>query len=485
MVSVNPYRQSRDDLNSSGSSSDTHSLPIPPHQIPAEQAVLGAIMMDNEQFEKVSGLLSVEDFYHQNHRLIYDAMLNLFSERQNVDLTTLPYKLERMGELENVGGVPYLASIQLETPHAVNTESYAKIVVDCSLLRRLLKSSQRIQQMVYNRDDTAVEKVLSDAQQLVYELGREFDRGDGLTHVKESANSAFTRIEELYNDPTLSSITGISSGFIDLDKLTSGFQRSDLVIIAGRPSMGKTALAMNVAEHAAIVDKMKVAVFSLEMPAIQLTMRSLSSLSSINSKLIREGKLGDGREGEQNWEQLSNALNILNDTPIYIDATPGISPLEISARSRRMKREIGLDLIIVDYLQLLQMKDNESNRATELSNITRELKFLAKELEVPVIALSQLNRGVEQRPNKRPLMSDLRESGAIEQDADLIIFIYRDEVYKKDTEDYGLAEIIVAKHRNGDIGDVTLRFMREFTRFDNYSRSTDASAADIDIVPQE
>ena len=328
MVSVNPYRQSRDDLNSSGSSSDTHSLPIPPHQIPAEQAVLGAIMMDNEQFEKVSGLLSVEDFYHQKHRLIYDAMLNLFTERQNVDLTTLPYKLERMGELENIGGVPYLASIQLETPHAVNTVSYAKIVVDCSLLRQLLKSSQRIQQMVYNRDDSPVQKVLSDAQQLVYELGREFDRGDGLVHVKEPANSAFTRIEELYNDPSQSSITGISSGFIDLDGLTSGFQRSDLIIIAGRPSMGKTALAMNVAEHAAIVDKMKVAVFSLEMPAIQLTMRSLSSLSSINSRLIREGKLGDGREGEQNWKQLSNALNILSNTPIYIDATPGISPLE-------------------------------------------------------------------------------------------------------------------------------------------------------------
>lgn len=460
------------DLEPAPDSSSTSSLPIPPHQIDAERSVLGALLISNDQFEKVIELLAVDDFYQHKHRLIFESMSNLYQQREKVDLITMKDFLERTGELENVGGINYLAQIANETPHSINADSYARIVRDCAILRRLLKSSHTIQDIVYRREDAPVEEIMSKVQHMIFELGKKYDRNAALIHIKDPANDAFKKIESLYNNPDAGNITGIPSGFVDLDDLTSGFQRSDLIIIAGRPSMGKTALAMNIAEYAAIEEKLKVAIFSLEMPAIQLSMRSLSSLSSVNSSQIRKGTLGEGHDGMANWERLSHALNLLSEAPIYIDATPGISPLQISAISRRMQREQGLDLIVVDYLQLLQMKDDSSNRATELSNITRELKFLAKELDVPVVALSQLNREVEGRPNKRPLMSDLRESGAIEQDADLILFVYRDEVYTRDSKDYGTAEIIIAKHRNGDTGMVKLCFMKEFTRFENLADSS-------------
>lgn len=465
------HRNTPQDLRTSFDSSNLQYLKTPPQQIDAERSVLGAILISGDQFEKVIGLLAADDFYQNRHRLIFRSMFSLYEQRVKIDLLTMKDLLERTGDLEEIGGINYLAEIADETPHSINAESYAQIVRDCAVLRQLLKSSEDIQRTVYERESEPVDEIMSKIQQMIFNLGKKYDKNAALLHIKDTAMLAFQQIEELYNNPDKSSITGVPSGFVDLDDLTAGFQRSDLVIIAGRPSMGKTALAMNIAENAAIQEKLKVAVFSLEMPAIHLSMRSLSSLSGVDAANIRKGELGDGRKGEESWERLSHALNLLNDAQIYIDATPGISPLQISAISRRMYQETGLDLIVVDYLQLLQMKDNQSNRATELANITRELKFLAKELDVPIIALSQLNREVESRPNKRPIMADLRESGAIEQDADVIIFIYRDEVYKSDTKDYGTAEIIVAKHRNGDTGTIKLCFMKECTRFENLSDS--------------
>ena len=473
------HRNTPQDFRTSSDSSNIKYLKTPPQQIDAERSVLGAILISDDQFEKVIGLLSSEDFYQNRHRLIFDSMVSLYNQRIKIDLLTMKDFLERTGDLEEIGGIIYLAEIADETPHSLNADAYAQIVHDCAVLRQLLKSSQDIQRTVYERESESVEEIMSKVQQMIFNLGKKYDKNAALLHIKDAALDAFKRIEELFNNPNKSNITGIPSGFADLDDLTAGFQQSDLVIIAGRPSMGKTALAMNIAENAAIQENLKVAVFSLEMPALHLSMRSLSSLSGVNAADIRKGTLGDGRDGEQSWERLSHALNLLNEAQIYIDATPGISPLQISAISRRMYQEKGLDLIIVDYLQLLQMKDDHSNRATELANITRELKFLAKELEVPIIALSQLNRDVESRPNKRPIMADLRESGAIEQDADVIIFIYRDEVYKFDSDDYGTAEIIVAKHRNGDTGTIKLCFMKECTRFENLS---DSNLADSGLV---
>ena len=450
--------------------SELASQPAPPNHKYAEQALIGSILIDNDQFEKVAGYLSAEDFYQQKHQLIFAAMIRLFSGSEIVDVVTMRAALEAAGELEAVGGAGYLVEIANETPYAGNTKSYARLVHDCAVLRRLLKGGRQIQQMVFNSGGANANDVLSKAQHLIYEIGKTDKSNQGLHHVKEPAEEAFARIEELFNDPERGNITGIESGFAKLDAITSGFQDSDLVIIAGRPGMGKTALALNVAEHAAIKGKLRVAIFSLEMSAVSLATRSLSSLSSIDSKLIREGHFGEGDQADVNWSRLSAAYDMLNGAEIYIDDSSGISPLEISARARRMARETGgLDLVIVDYLQLLQMGSNENNRVTEVANITRELKFLAKELNIPVIVLSQLSRAVEGRSNKRPVMADLRESGAIEQDADLILFVYRDEVYDAKTNDVGKAEIIIGKHRNGDTGNVQLMFVKECTRFENMS----------------
>ena len=305
---------------------------------------------------------------------------------------------------------------------------------------------------------------------MIYKIGENEKSIAGLQHVKKPVDEAFTKIEELFRNPNTGNITGIASGFDRLDSITSGFQKSDLIIIAGRPGMGKTALALNIAEHAAIQGKCRVAIFSMEMSAVSLATRSLSSLSSIDSARVRDGNLGEGNQGDVNWRRLGHAFDMLNEAEIYIDDTSGISPIDISARARRMARETGgLDLVIVDYLQLLQMESKENNRVTEVANITRELKFLAKDLEIPVIVLSQLSRAVEGRTNRRPVMADLRESGAIEQDADLILFIYRDDEYNRDSKDAGIAEIIISKHRNGETGKVKLMFMKECTRFENLS----------------
>ena len=444
--------------------------PTPPNNKYAEQALLGGILIDDSQFEKITGFLSPDDFFQQRHRLIFDAFKRLYSNSENFDVVTIRSSLEQSGHLEEAGGAEYLIELARETPYAGHTESYANLVYECAVLRRILKGAQQIQKLVFDAGDSPAEDILSKSQHLIYKIGENEKSIASLQHVKEPASEALTKIEELFQNPNKGNITGIASGFDRLDFITSGFQESDLIVIAGRPGMGKTALALNIAEHAAIKGKCRVAIFSMEMSAIALATRSLSSLSAIDSKCIREGDFGEGDQADMRWSRLANAYNMLNEAEIYIDDTSGISPIDISARARRMARETGgLDLVVVDYLQLLQMESKENNRVTEVANITRELKFLAKDLEIPVIVLSQLSRAVEGRTNKRPVMADLRESGAIEQDADLILFIYRDEVYNQDSKDTGLAEINVAKHRNGDLGTFKLAFVKDCTRFENLS----------------
>lgn len=454
------------------SKSDYSGPTAPPSNKYAEQALLGGILIDDSQFESIVGFLSAEDFYHQRHQLIYAAFKRLYANSENFDVVTIRASLEQHGDLESAGGVEYLIELARETPYAGHTESYAKLVYECAVMRRILRGAQEIQKLVLDAGDSPAGDILSKSQHLIYEIGKNERANTGLQHVREPAADAFTKIEELFNTPNKGDITGIATGFNRLDYITSGFQNSDLIVIAGRPGMGKTALALNIAEHAAIEGKCRVAVFSLEMSAVSLATRSLSSLSSIDSKHIREGNFGEGDQADVNWRRLGTAYDMLNAAEIYIDDTSGISPLDISARARRMAREMdGLDLVIVDYLQLLQMESKENNRVTEVANITRELKFLAKELEIPVIVLSQLSRAVEARTNRRPVMADLRESGAIEQDADLVLFIYRDEIYNPDSKDAGIAEIIVAKHRNGETGKLKLMFMKECTRFENLASS--------------
>ncbi len=447
----------------------------PPNYRYAEQAILGAILIDNSQFEKIAGQLSADDFYQPKHKAIYSAYIKLFEGSENVDLVTTRTTLEKSDELQTAGGIEYLLELANETPYAGNTEYYAKIVRECAVLRLLLKCTREIQNMVYSARELPAQEVLSKSQHLIYQIDKDVRSNVGLKHVKDFAGEALDKVEELYRNPVADGITGVASGFIDLDRVTLGFQPSDLIIIAGRPSMGKTALALNIAEYAAVNSKLRVAIFSLEMSGVSLAYRLLSSLSGIDSKRIREGNFGEGKQAELNWKRYAHAFNELNKAEICIDETSGISPIEISARSRRMKREPatkehkgGLDLVIVDYLQLLQMQSKEVNRVTEIANITRELKFLAKELDIPVIALSQLSRAAENRT--RPKMADLRDSGAIEQDADVVIFIYRDEVYDPNSRDAGKAEIIISKHRNGETGTIQLAFHKGLTRFDNLDR---------------
>ena len=441
-----------------------------PNNLYAEQALLGAILIDNTQFDRITGYLDTSDFYQQKHQAIFDAFSKLLEKSENVDLVTTRTALEQSGDLEKAGGIEYLLELANETPYAGNIESYAKIVHDCGLLRRLLRCTHDIRQMVLDSGESPATEVLSKSQHLIYEIDKEEKSNVGLTPFKDSASEAFKKIEDLFENPSSEGATGVPSGFVELDNMTLGFQPSDLIIIAGRPSMGKTALALNIAEYAAIQKKLRVAIFSLEMSGVSLATRSLSSLSTIDSKRIRDGKLGVGAEADSAWQRLAVAYDLLNDAQIYIDDTSGLSPIEISARARRMKRERGgLDLVIVDYLQLLQMQSKVENRVHEIAGITRELKFLAKELEIPVICLSQLNRAAENR--NRPIMADLRDSGAIEQDADLVLFIYRDEVYNPKTKDQNMAEIIVAKHRNGETGTVKLWFVKECTRFETPAKA--------------
>jgi len=442
----------------------TETLKVPPHSIEAEQSVLGGLMLDNNSWDKVADVLTEADFYRHDHRLIFRAIAQLFEKSEPVDVITLAEWHDSRGELDKVGELEYLGMLARNTPTAANIVAYATIVRERSVLRQLIAVGTSISSVAFSPEGLNSDEMLDQAEQQVLAIAeKSVNRGGGFIQVKEVLSKVVDRIDTLFDND--SSVTGLSSGFTDFDEQTAGLQPADLVIVAGRPSMGKTTFAMNLAENAAIKSKEPVAVFSMEMPADSLAMRMLSSLGQIDQHRLRTGKLND-----DDWPRLTSALAILNEAPLYIDDTPALTVTELRARARRLKRDHGLSLIVLDYIQLMQGsgKANE-NRTTEVSEISRGLKALAKELNVPVIALSQLNRSLEQRPNKRPVMSDLRESGAIEQDADLIVFIYRDEVYNEDSPEKGKAEINIAKQRNGPIGTVHLTFQGRYTRFENFA----------------
>ena len=443
----------------------TEALKVPPHSIEAEQSVLGSLMLDNQSWEKTADLLVEHDFYRRDHQLIFRAIADLFEQSQPVDVITLAEYHDKRGELDKVGELAYLGMLARNTPSSANIIAYASIVRERSILRQLIAVGTAISNVAFNPEGKSSEEMLDLAEGQVFEIAEKgAKRSGGFIQVKEVLSRVVDRIDTLFEQD--SPITGLSSGFNDFDEQTSGMQPADLVIVAGRPSMGKTTFAMNLAEHAAIKSKVPVAVFSMEMPADALAMRMLSSLGQIDQHRFRTGRLND-----DDWPRLTSAIALLNEAPLFIDDTPALTVTELRARARRLKREHGLSMIVIDYIQLMQgsSRSSNENRATEISEISRSLKALAKELEVPVVALSQLNRSLEQRPNKRPIMSDLRESGAIEQDADLIVFIYRDEVYNEDSAEKGKAEIIISKQRNGPIGTVALTFQGKYTRFENFA----------------
>jgi len=446
------------------------SLKVPPHSIEAEQSVLGGLMLDNEAWLEVAERVIEDDFYRRDHREIFRAIESLANVGKPYDVVTLAEWLQQHELLDTVGGLIYLAELSENTPSAANIAAYADIVRERSVLRSLVRAGTDIADSGYRTEGRPADELLDQAERMVFAIADHESRGKrGFRKVKELLVDALDRIDQLFQRDN--PITGVATGYYEIDAMTSGLQPSDLVVIAGRPSMGKTALALNIAQHAAIKESLSVAIFSMEMPSEQLAMRMLSSLGRIDQHKIRTGKLAD-----DDWPRLTHAVSILSEVNMFIDDTPALSPGEIRARCRRLAREHGLGLIVVDYLQLMQVRGSNENRATEISEISRSLKALAKELSVPVLALSQLNRSLEQRQDKRPVMSDLRESGAIEQDADVIMFIYRDEVYDEDSADKGIAEIIIAKQRNGPIGVRKLRFFGEYTLFENLAHENYASS---------
>jgi len=441
---------------------------VPPHSIEAEQAVLGGLMLDNNAWDKVADLLVEEDFYRRDHALIFHAISVLADGSHPCDAVTVSEWLGNRNELGDAGGLPYIGSLANNTPSAANIKSYAAIVRERSVLRQLIRVGTEITDSAFNTEGRDSIELLDNAEQAVFRIAEQGARSDkGYKAVSDLLASVVDRIDTLASLD--SPITGIPTGFDDFDSMTAGLQESDLVIVAGRPSMGKTTFAMNIAEYAAISGRLSVAVFSMEMPGEALVMRMLSSLSRVDQNKVRTGKLDD-----DDWASLTSSMSLLSESKLFIDDTPALSPTELRARARRIKREHDLDLVVIDYLQLMQVPGSKENRTNEISEISRGLKTLAKELNVPVIALSQLNRSLEQRTDKRPVMSDLRESGAIEQDADVISFVYRDEVYnREDPDNKGRAEIIIGKQRNGPIGTVPLTFNGQYTRFDNYTPDRD------------
>lgn len=441
---------------------------MPPHSVDAEQSVLGGLLLENSAWDRIGDMMSEADFYRNDHRLIYRHISRLIETSKPADVLTVAESLERSAELANAGGLSYVAALAQNTPSAANIRRYAEIVRERSIMRRLAEVGTEIADSAYNPLGRDASQLLDHAESKVFEIAEQGSRGKaGFVPMPPLLTQVVERIDMLYNRDNPNDVTGVPTGYTDLDEKTSGLQPGDLVIVAGRPSMGKTALSLNIAEHVALDAGLPVAIFSMEMAATQLAMRLLGSLGRLDQHRLRSGRLLD-----DDWQRLTQAVGRLNDAPIQIDESAALNALEVRARSRRLHRQYGkLGLIVVDYLQLMSASGggNGENRATEISEISRSLKALAKELSVPVVALSQLNRSLEQRPNKRPVMSDLRESGAIEQDADLILFIYRDEVYNPDSADKGIAEIIIGKQRNGPIGTVKLTFRGENTRFENYA----------------
>jgi replicative DNA helicase len=444
------------------------SLRIPPHSIEAEQSVIGGLLRDNAAWDRIADFMHAEDFYRYDHRIIFEQMVRLINAGKPADVITVYEACNQLGKAEDVGGLQYLNAMAQNTPSAANIRRYAEIVRDRGVLRKLITIADEISGDAFNPQGKEVKQMLDEAESKIFAIAEQGARGaQGWLAVQPLLTQVVERIDELYSRENQGEITGVPTGFIDLDRMTSGLQSGDLVIVAGRPSMGKTAFSINIGEHVAIEAGLPVAVFSMEMGGTQLAMRMLGSVGQLDQHRLRTGRLND-----EDWPRLTHAIQKMNDAQIFIDETPALNPIEMRARARRLARQCGkLGLIIVDYLQLMQGSKQGDNRTAEISEISRSLKGLAKELGCPVIALSQLNRSLEQRPNKRPIMSDLRESGAIEQDADVIIFLYRDEVYNPDSPDKGTAEIIIGKQRNGPIGAVRLTWIGQYTKFGNYSGS--------------
>ena len=442
------------------------SLKVPPHSIEAEQSVLGGLLLDNAAWDRIADFINEGDFYRYDHRLIFHHIGKLSSQAKPADVITVYEQLQVVGKAEEVGGLAYLNALAQNTPSAANIRRYAEIVRDRGVLRQLVTISDEISAGAFNPQGRDVRQLLDEAESKVFAIAEEGARGQkGFLEIQPLLTQVVERIDELYHRDNQSDITGVPTGFVDLDRMTSGMQGGDLIIVAGRPSMGKTAFSLNIGEHVAVEQGLPVAVFSMEMAGTQLAMRMLGSVGRLDQHRLRTGRLLD-----EDWPRLTHAIQKMNDAQLFIDETPALNPMELRARSRRLARQCGqLGLIVIDYLQLMSGSGGGENRATEISEISRSLKGLAKELNCPVIALSQLNRSLEQRPNKRPVMSDLRESGAIEQDADVILFIYRDQVYNPDSPDKGTAEIIIGKQRNGPIGTVRLTFLGEYTKFDNFT----------------
>ena len=438
------------------------SLRTPPHSIDAEQSVLGGLLLDNRAWESVSEVLEDSDFYSHKHRNIYRAIKSLVDQEQPIDVVTVSEELEELGTLNEVGGIAYLGELADMTPSTANSGAYGVIVKERSQQRRLIEAASEITLQAYEPEGKNSLDILSDAEQKIAQIAEGNRKEGGPVIVGPLLKSTLDQLDELFNKPE--GLSGITSGFTEIDNRTSGFQKADMVVVAGRPSMGKTTYAMNLVENALIATKRPCIVFSMEMPSESIVMRMLSSIGKIDQTRIRSGKLI-----EDDWPKLSSAVNILKDLPLYIDDTPALTPQDMRARCRKVYRENDNDigLVMVDYMQLMQVSGPSEGRSQEISEISRSMKAIAKEFSCPIIALSQLNRSLEQRPNKRPVMSDLRESGAIEQDADIIAFIYRDEVYNEDTPDKGIAEIITGKHRNGPIGTDRLAFVGKYTRFEN------------------
>ena len=449
-------------------------LRLPPHSVEAEQSLLGALLLDNQAFDKVADLVTGEDFYRDDHRRIWKHIARLVEATRPADVVTVLESIEASEDKDKTGGAAYLAALAQNTPSALNIRRYAELVRERSVQRRLAQVATEIAENALSPTGKEVGQLLDEAESKIFQIAESGARKDtGLLAISPVLAKVFERIDHLHSQDNPSDITGVPSGFVDLDRMTAGLQPGDLIIVAGRPSMGKTAFALNIAEHVALhpTVKMPVAIFSMEMSASQLAMRMLSSMAKLDQTKLRTGRLND-----EEWGKLTDEIGRLNEAKIHVDETAALNSLELRARARRMKREYGkLGLVVVDYLQLMSASGHGENRATEISEISRSLKALAKELDVPVIALSQLSRAVEQRNDRRPLMSDLRESGAIEQDADVILFIYREEVYAPDKEEAkGRAEVIIGKQRNGPIGTVHLTFLGRNTRFAN---STDGGGA--------
>ncbi len=440
-------------------------LKVPPHSMEAEQSVLGSMLIAPDTWDKVTDIIIETDFYNRSHQTIYRAIMRLLGSNQPVDLITVSDELENTDELEQSGGFSYLGELAKNIPSAANVVAYANIIKERAITRELIGVSNEIAEVGYNPEGRNASEILDLAESKVFEIAeKRTSKNEGPRNIESVLTKTIDRLEALVKNNK--EITGVSSGFTDLDKKTSGLQSSDLIIVAARPSMGKTTFAMNLVENAMMMEEKPVLVFSLEMPSEQIMMRMLASLSRVDQTKIRTAQLDD-----EDWARISNTMRMLKDKDtLYVDDSSALTPMELRSRARKLARERGgISMIMIDYLQLMHVPDKSDNRTLEIAEISRSLKALAKELEVPVIALSQLNRTLEQRADKRPVNSDLRESGSIEQDADLIMFIYRDEVYHENSQEKGIAEIIIGKQRNGPIGTVRLTFQGQFSRFDNYA----------------